>query len=72
VRLLGGDHPDTLRSRNNLAAAYQSAARLDEAIALYEQTLADQVRVFGEDHPQTLTSRNNLVAAYQAPVTTRV
>ena len=33
--MLGADHPDTLTSRNNLAGAYESAGRLDEAIALY-------------------------------------
>jgi Tetratricopeptide repeat len=40
--------------------------RLDEAIPLYEQTLADQLRVLGADHPDTLTSRDNLAAAYEA------
>ena len=65
-RVLGADHPDTLRSRNNLAGAYRSAGRLDEAIALYERTLADRERVLGADHPDTLTSRNNLAGAYQS------
>ena len=36
---LGPDHPSTLASRNNLAGAYRDAGRLDEAIALFEQTL---------------------------------
>ena len=54
--MLGADHPDTLTSRNNLAGAYQSAGRLDEAIPLYEQTLADRERVLGADHPDTLTA----------------
>ena len=55
-RIRGPDHPDTLTSRNNLAYAYQAAGRLDEAIALYEQTLADYERVLGADHPDTLSS----------------
>ena len=42
VRVLGGDHPDTLTSRNNLAHAYQAAGDLGRAIPLYEQILADQ------------------------------
>lgn len=50
-RLLGPDHLDTLSSRNNLAAAYQSV-------------LADRLRVLGSDHPDTLYSRNNLASAY--------
>ena len=62
--LLGEDHPDTLTSRNNLAYAYESAGRLAEAIALYEQVLTDRTRILGEDHPDTLASRNNLVYAY--------
>ena len=64
--VLGPDHPDTLTSRNNLAYAHESAGRLDQAIALYEQTLTDSERVLGPDHPSTLTSRNNLAYAHQA------
>ena len=64
--VLGDDHPDTLTSRNNLAAAYRAAGRLGEAIPLYEQVLADRVRVLGDDHPHTLTSRNNLAGAYES------
>ncbi len=37
----------------NLAYAYQSAGRLEQAIPLYEQTLADCERVLGADHPDT-------------------
>ena len=61
---LGPDHPSTLASRNNLANAYQDAGRLDEAIALHEQTLEDSTRILGPDHPDTLISRNNLAGAY--------
>ena len=64
--LLGEDHPDALASRNNLAGAYESAGRLTEAIALYEQVLTDRTRVLGEDHPDTLASRHNLAYSYHA------
>ena len=64
-RVLSPDHPDTLRSRNNLAYAYQVAGRTAEAIPLLERTLADFERVLGPDHPNTLNSRNNLAMAYQ-------
>jgi len=64
--LLGPDHPDTLTSRNNLASAYESAGRLEEAITLYEQVTKDSARVLGEDHPATAASRNNLAGAYRA------
>ena len=53
-RVLGPDHPDTLRSRNNLATAYRSRAALEEAISLHEQALAARERVLGPDHPDTL------------------
>jgi tetratricopeptide (TPR) repeat protein len=64
-RLLGPDHPDTLNSRNSLAAAYLSADRIAEAIQLFEQTLITQQRMLGPSHPETLTSQNNLASAYQ-------
>jgi tetratricopeptide (TPR) repeat protein len=63
--VLGAEHPDTLASRSNLAGAYLSAGRPDEAIALYQQTLADYERVLGADHPNALISRSNLATAYQ-------
>ena len=63
---LGPDHPSTLTARNNLAGAYQTAGRLDEAIPLYEQNLEDRTRILGPHHPRTLTARNNLAYAYQA------
>ena len=65
-RVLGETHPDTLGSRSNLAAAYEAAGRLAEAMPLYERTLADCERVLGESHPDTLGSRNNLARAYRA------
>ena len=64
--VLGADHPDVLASRHSLAGAYESAGRLDEAIPLYEEVLADSARVLGPDHPDTLTSRGNLAYAYRA------
>jgi len=66
TRTLGPDHPRTLTSRNNLAVAYESAGRLDEAIDLFERTLADHERVLGPDHTHTLTSRGNLAVAYRS------
>ncbi|MDR0849239.1 MAG: tetratricopeptide repeat protein [Propionibacteriaceae bacterium] len=66
MRVLGADHPDTLTSRHNLAAAYESAGDVGKAIRLFEETLADKLRVLGADHPDTLTSRNNLAGAYRS------
>ena len=64
TKTLGPDHPRTLAARNNLAAAYQAAGRLEQAIDLHERNLADRERVLGPDHPDTLASRNDLAGAY--------
>ncbi|WP_425296582.1 tetratricopeptide repeat protein [Nocardia abscessus] len=55
-----------MTARNNLAHAYDSAGRTDEAISLYEQTLADRERILGPHHPNTLNSRNSLAHIYRA------
>ena len=64
-RVLGADHPDTLRARGNLATAYEQVGRTAEPIRLHEQTLADMERVLGADHPDTLRARGNLANAYE-------
>ncbi|MEU2425336.1 tetratricopeptide repeat protein [Streptomyces sp. NPDC007851] len=65
-QILGDTHPNTLISRNNLAAAYEAAGDLARAIPLLEATLARCEQVLGDIHPNTLSSRNNLAAAYEA------
>jgi tetratricopeptide (TPR) repeat protein len=61
---LGPEHPDTLRSMNNLASAYMDARRLDKALPLLEQTLELHKARLGPEHPDTLCSMNNLALAY--------
>ncbi|HWM90512.1 MAG TPA: FxSxx-COOH system tetratricopeptide repeat protein [Thermoanaerobaculia bacterium] len=56
----GGEHPDTLNSRNNLAATLVDLGYLADARKLHEQTLEILERVQGAEHPDTLNSRNNL------------
>ena len=53
-------------SRNNLALAYESAGRLDEAIDLYEQNLTDCERLLSPNHPYIEIFRDNLADAYRA------
>ncbi|MGY2026961.1 tetratricopeptide repeat protein [Nocardia gipuzkoensis] len=65
-RILGPNHSETLTTANDLAHAYESAGRVAEAIALFEQNLDDRIRVLGASHPHTLMSRGNLATAYQA------
>ena len=63
---LGVDDSNTLASRSNLAYAYASAGRLDEAIPLFERVLEDHLEILGPDYPGTLTTRNNLANAYRS------
>ena len=65
-RILGPDHPHTLISRGNLAYAYWSVSRFDDAIPLFERALVDSERILGPDHSDTKTFRNNLADAYRA------
>jgi hypothetical protein len=57
---LGEDHPDTLKSANNLARDLRALGEYQQARTLDEDTLTRRRRVLGEDHPQTLGSANNL------------
>ncbi len=63
---LGANHPNTLRSRHNLASAYLGAGRIAEAIRLLEETLKQREAKFGADHLDTLASRNALSNAYSS------
>src|ERR1035437_2066330 len=76
TRLLGAGHAQTLLVRDRLAAAQGTTGplapaaetheeTLDDAIALYEQTLADREWALGAGHRDTLTARGNLAHAYQ-------
>jgi Tetratricopeptide repeat len=65
-RVLGAEHPDTLRCRGNLAAwtgaAGDPAAARDQFAAL----LPACERVLGAEHPDTLRCRGNLAARTEA------
>ena len=62
-KLLGPDHPKTLITRSNLAAAYHSAGHFGEAIDAWEELLLDCQRVLGLEHPLTKLVQKNLEAA---------
>lgn len=57
--MLGPDHPDSLRTRNNLASWTGRSGDLPAAVAQFGELLRTQLRVLGADHPNTLISRNN-------------
>lgn len=65
LRILEPDHLDTLTTRNNLAAAYQSAGDLTESFSLFRENRNERLREFGADHPVTLASLNNPAGAYR-------
>ena len=70
TRHRGPDHPDTLRSMNNLALSYAALNRHAEALKLLEEVLEIQKRVLPKDHPDTLRSMNNLALSYAARTAT--
>jgi Tfp pilus assembly protein PilF len=58
--VLGGEHPDTARSLNNLGYLLQAMGDLAGARPYYERALAILRQSLGEDHPHTVTVQNNL------------
>jgi non-specific serine/threonine protein kinase/serine/threonine-protein kinase len=64
-RLLGHEHPDTLRSMGTLAAVLAYEGHYVEAEKLQRETLEIRRRVLGPDHPDTLESRNLLAATLE-------
>ena len=60
TRVLGPDHPHTLRARGNLALVLYAQGRLGEAETENGAALQTMTRVLGADHPYTLTTRGNL------------
>jgi len=64
-RVLGREHPETLRSMNDLALVYMDeGSKFPKAEALDNQILESRRRVLGPEHPDTLTSMNNLATVY--------
>ncbi|KEP44973.1 kinesin light chain, partial [Rhizoctonia solani 123E] len=63
-KVLGEEHPDTLRSMNSLAYIYSNLGRHSEAEQLQVRVLDAQKRVLGEERPDTLRSTNNLASTY--------
>ena len=60
----GEEHPDTLRSIDNLAGTYAKLGRWKEAEALEVIVVEKMKQAFGEEHPDTLISMLNLAATY--------
>ncbi len=58
-KVLGEDHPNTIRAINNYAEVLQSLGRSAEAEPLFKDALERFRRVLGEDEPGTIRSLNN-------------
>ncbi len=64
-RVLGREHPETLRSMNDLTLVYMDeGSKFPQAEELDKQTLEIRRRVLGPEHPDTLTSMSNLATVY--------
>jgi tetratricopeptide (TPR) repeat protein len=59
-RVLGGDHPSTAASLNNLASLLQDQGDYEGARPLLERALQIYEKALGPDHPVTATTLNNL------------
>ncbi len=62
--MLGPDHPDTLATTANLAAAYRAAGRMPAAMQLLQQCCANSERVLGPDHADALARLASLAHLY--------
>ena len=65
-RVLGEEHPDTLRSMGMLANTLMAQGDLNRARQLYEKVLEISRRILGEEHPDTLRSMGNLASTLRA------
>jgi hypothetical protein len=66
TRVLGGEHPVTLTSMDNLAVTLGAQGDHAGAWRLGERVVEAMTRVLGEEHPATLTSMNNLAETLRA------
>lgn len=64
-KMLGDEHPETLRSQACLALTYCRQGRWSEAEHLQMQVRQTTKRVLSNEHPDTLTSMNDLATTYR-------
>jgi non-specific serine/threonine protein kinase/serine/threonine-protein kinase len=65
-RVLGEEHPDTLRSIGNMGSLLQRQGKFAEAEPYYRDALEKHRRVLGEEHPDTLIAINNMGSLLQS------
>jgi hypothetical protein len=59
-RLLGEEHPETLRSMTDVSLSLSGIGRTTEAVGVGEKTMQLHQRVLGPGHSATLTAMNNV------------
>lgn len=59
-RILGDEHPDTLKTIECLAETHNDLGETSKARDLHEKVLVTRKRIFGEEHADTLKSMNSL------------
>src|SRR5207248_190993 len=60
ARVLGPEHPDTLRDQNNLGYALGKQHRFAEAETQFREVISIEEKVLGSEHPATFRSRIGL------------
>ena len=64
-RILGVEHPDTIRAKVNLVVTYQYFVKYTEAEKLEIQVLDAANRILGVEHSGTINAMANLAATYR-------
>ena len=62
-RVLGAEHPDTLKTATNLARIFRAQEQYEEATALERETLDVRRPERGAEHPDQSTSADTLAMA---------
>ena len=66
-RVLGDEHPNTLKSVGNLVDTYRHQGRWKEAEELALQVLEKQNNVLGDSHPDTFATAARVVRRFGSP-----
>jgi len=66
ARLLGPGHANSAVARERLAAAYESAGKSADAIAVFQAALTEREQNQGPEHAETIAARSHLAHAYQS------
>jgi tetratricopeptide (TPR) repeat protein len=65
-KIVGPEHPLTLKTKNNLALVLKTQGNLSRARKIYEEVLEAAIRVLGPGHLYTNATRHNLIRVCEA------